>query len=207
MNRKLALGLLAIIGPGVTACATTPETRGPAVATGWQTLATTDDRQRLREWRTSFARALAGARAAGHGPAIAGEAALLQPDAAIGGAIPNGEYRCRIIKLGARQAGMLPFVSYPVFACRIASKGSFQAFVTRSGSQRQVGTIYPHDKLRGVFLGTLVLGDEARAMPYGADPERDLAGWVERIDERRWRLLLPAPRFESLFDVIELVPA
>jgi hypothetical protein len=61
--------------------------------------------------------------------------------------------------------------------------------------------------LRQVFLGSLVLGDETRAMQYGNDPERDLAGFVERIGDRRWRLLLPRPRFESLIDVVEIVPA
>jgi hypothetical protein len=147
------------------------------------------------------------ARAAGHAAAIAGEGLLLQPDAAVGGAIPNGEYRCRVIKLGARSPGLLPFVSYPSFACRIAQSGRLQAFTKLSGSQRQVGYIFPHDQLRQVFLGTLVLGDEQRAIPYGADSDRDLAGFVERIGPNRWRLILPSPRFESLIDIVELVPA
>ncbi|WP_152998778.1 DUF4893 domain-containing protein, partial [Sphingopyxis sp. H115] len=30
---------------------------------------------------------------------------------------------------------------------------------------------------------------------------------VERIGDNRWRLVLPAPAYESLLDVIELVPA
>ena len=38
-----------------------------------------------------------------------------------------------------------------------------------TGSQRQVGKLFPGDMLRQVFLGTLVLGDEARAMQYGHD--------------------------------------
>jgi hypothetical protein len=53
----------------------------------------------------------------------------------------------------------------------------------------------------------LVLGDEARAMEYGRDPDRDVAGWVARIDDNRWRLILPYPRYESTIDVVELVPA
>ncbi len=36
--------------------------------------------------------------------------------------------------------------------------------------------------------------------------DRDMAGVLERIGERRWRLVLPYPRFESLLDVVELVP-
>jgi hypothetical protein len=204
MRRLLPLALLAL-------CACTPNERptaGPvANAASWQTVATPDDRRRLRDWRSAFVNGLTQARAAGHTVAIAGEGPLLQPDAAVGGAVPNGDYRCRVIKLGARSPGLLPFVSYPAFNCRIAQSGRLKALTKRSGSQRQVGYIFPHDQLRQVFLGTLVLGDEQRAIPYGADSDRDLAGYAERIGPNRWRLLLPSPRFESLIDIVELVPA
>ena len=62
-------------------------------------------------------------------------------------------------------------------------------------------------QVRQVFLGTLVLGDEQRAMQYGRDPDRDVAGFVEKIGPNRWRLVMPYPAFESLTDVLELVPA
>lgn len=183
-------------------------TAGPvAIAASWQTVATIEDRRRIREWRGAFVSGLSQARAAGHGNAITQEGALLAPDAAVGGAIPNGDYRCRVIKLGARSPGLLPFVAYPSFNCRIAQSGRLQAFTKLSGSQRQVGYIFPHDQLRQIFLGTLVLGNEQRALPYGADSDRDLAGYVERIGPRRYRLILPFPRYESLIDVVELVPA
>ncbi|MDB5668625.1 MAG: hypothetical protein JWL74_1575, partial [Alphaproteobacteria bacterium] len=35
---------------------------------------------------------------------------------------------------------------------------------------------------------------------------RDMAGIVERIGDRRWRIVLPRPSFESIVDVLELVP-
>ncbi|HEV2043966.1 MAG TPA: DUF4893 domain-containing protein, partial [Sphingomicrobium sp.] len=70
---------------------------------------------------------------------------------------------------------------------------------------RPVGLIFAGDALRQVFLGTLVLGDETRAMQYGRDPDRDLAGFVERIGPARWRMVLPRPAFESTLDVIELI--
>jgi hypothetical protein len=44
-------------------------------------------------------------------------------------------------------------------------------------------------------------------MHYGADPERDVAGFIERIGPERWRLVMPWPHFESRLDVMELVPA
>jgi hypothetical protein len=201
--------LLLLAVASLAAC--TPNERptaGPvANAASWQTVATPEDRQRLRDWRQAFVKGLAQARAAGNAAAITSEGNLLQPDSAVGGNIPNGDYRCRVIKLGARSPGLMPFLSYPPFACRIAQSGRLQAFTKLSGSQRQVGFIFPHDQLRQVFLGTLVLGDEQRAIPYGADSDRDLAGFVERIGPGKYRLILPSPRFESLIDVIELVPA
>jgi hypothetical protein len=51
-----------------------------------------------------------------------------------------------------------------------------------------------------------MLGDEGRAMEYGVDPGRDVAGFVERIGPKRWRLIMPDPHFESKIDVMELVP-
>jgi hypothetical protein len=82
-----------------------------------------------------------------------------------------------------------------------------QAFTKLTGSQRQVGLIFPGDQLHQVFLGTVILSDEARAMQYGVDEDRDVAGFVERIGPNRWRLLMPKPHFESQIDVMELVPA
>lgn len=174
----------------------------------WRAVVTESDRARLRDWRTSFVDALRSARAGGHSADVANEGVLLEPDAALGGGpIPNGLYRCRVVKVGAKTAGMLPYVSYPAFNCRIQQEGQLQGFAKLTGSQRQVGSLFPGDALRQVFLGTLVLGDEARAFQYGRDTQRDIAGYVERIGPSRWRLIMPQPHFESQMDVMELVPA
>jgi Domain of unknown function (DUF4893) len=53
----------------------------------------------------------------------------------------------------------------------------------------------------------MVLGDETKPLSYGQDSNRDMAGYIERIGDKRWRLVLPYPRFESLLDVVEIVPA
>ena len=178
-----------------------------APAREWRAVATSSDRERLRDWRDAFVAGLKAARAAGHGAAIAREGALLEPDAALGGGpIPNGNYRCRVIKLGAKSPGLLDYVAYPAFACRIRQERDVQWFAKLTGSQRHVGVIFPGDAMRQVFLGTLVLGDEQRAMQYGRDEERDVAGFVERIGPNRWRMLMPRPHFESQIDVLELVP-
>ena len=180
----------------------------PRWTTAWKKVATSDDRQRLADWRASFVAAIAAARKAGHGAEIDREGALLDPDAALGPpAIPNGLYRCRIIKIGAKGEGNLPFVSYPDFYCRVRAERDLQRFNKFGGSQRYVGLIFPGDAIHQVFLGTLVLGDETRALQYGQDQLRDVAGYFDRIGPQRWRLLLPKPHFESEFDVIELVPS
>jgi len=174
----------------------------------WRAIATPDDRDRLRDWRDAFVEGLREARAAGHDVDVTREGKLLEPDAALGGgAIPNGSYRCRVIKLGSKSEGMLPFVAYPAFNCRIRAERDVQGFAKLTGSQRQVGLIFPGDALRQVFLGTLLLGDEARSMQYGRDRDRDVAGFVERIGADRWRMIMPRPHFESDIDVLELRPA
>jgi hypothetical protein len=186
----------------LAACAAT-QTITPAP--NWQAAATDNDRQRLRDWRTAFTKALEQARTT-NAADIDREGRLLDPDAAIGGVpIPNGNYRCRTVKVGAKTEGLLNYVAYPAFRCRIEA-GKAQRFTKLSGSQRPVGLIYPADALREVFLGTMVLGDETQAYQYGRDQDRDLAGWVERIDQRRWRMVLPYPHYESTLDVIELIP-
>ena len=186
----------------LSACATTP---APQMRS-WQPVATDQDRERLRDWRTAFTEALAQARAAGHAADVEREGKLLDPDAALGGPIPNGNYRCRVIKVGAKSEGLLDYIAYPAFRCRVSQDDALQHFDKLTGSQRHHGTVYPADQLRSVFLGTMVLGDETRAYQYGRDPERDLAGWVERIGERQWRILLPYPHYESTIDLVELIP-
>jgi hypothetical protein len=173
----------------------------------WRRVATEEDKGRLRDWRTTFTNALDAARKAGHGAEIDREGALLDPDAALGGTpLPNGMYRCRVIKLGAKAAGNLDFVAYPGFTCRVRPDHQLQRLGKLSGSQRYVGIIFPNDAVREVFLGPLVLGDERRALQYGQDDMRDIAGYVERIGPSRWRLIMPKPHFESQMDVMELVP-
>jgi hypothetical protein len=195
---------------GLSGCAQFTSAPGVIARPGpdWRSVVTPSDRERLRDWRSAFVDALRSARAGGHAAEIAREGVLLDPDAALGGAsIPNGDYRCRVIKIGAKTAGMLNYIAYPAFSCRITQVGAVQDFAKLTGSQRQVGSLFPGDALRQVFLGTIVLGDETRALQYGRDTERDIAGYVERIGLNRWRLIMPRPHFESQMDVMELVPS
>jgi Domain of unknown function (DUF4893) len=179
----------------------------PRWTTAYRQVISESDRVRLRDWRKTFEKALDSARKSGHEAEIAREGALLDPDTALAGpAIPNGTYRCRVIKLGSQAPGVPDFVSYPGFTCRVRAERNLQRLSKLSGEQRYVGLIFPLDAIRKVFLGTLVLGDERRALQYNQDEKRDVAGFVERIGQNRWRLVMPQPHFESRLDVMELVP-
>jgi len=174
----------------------------------WRSMVTEDDAVRLSQWRQAWTRALIQARNAGAGTSIAAEGLLLEPDSALAlQQPPAGVYRCRTIKIGAQSTGMLNYVTYPVFNCRISAENGALRFTKLGGSQRPIGTLLPQTDKRMVFLGTLQLGDETNTLAYGRDRERDMAGLLESIGDRRWRLVLPYPHFESLIDIIELVPA
>lgn len=194
----------------LTGCSLFNQSTGmiPRWTTAYGQVITEADRVRLRDWRVAFTQGLDAGRKSGHAAEIAREGALLDPDAALTEpAIPNGEYRCRIIKLGAQPQATLDYVSSGSFICQIVADRSLQRLSKLGGTQRYVGLIFPDDAVREVFLGTLVLGDESRALQYGQDGPRDVAGYLERIGPRRWRLLMPDPHFESRMDVMELVPA
>jgi hypothetical protein len=188
--------------------AETQAARAPLPAPDWRAIATADDRERLRNWRTAWVEGVRKARASGHAAALSREGALLDPDAAIDWTNPPpGSYRCRVIKVGAKSRGMLDYVAYPPFNCEIRQEGHLISFAKMTGSQRPLGHFLPYVGQRMVFLGTLQLGDEPRALEYGRDRERDMAGVVERFGEQRWRLVLPYPHFESTIDIVELIPA
>lgn len=176
-------------------------------AARWRDVATEQDRDRLRGWRRAWIEALREARRAGHGADVDREGALLHPDAALlRPAPPPGDYRCRTIKIGGQSDTLLDWVAYPPYRCRISARGGVLSLVKLTGSQRPVGRLYEAGVRRMVFLGALQLGDERRALRYGADSQRDMAGHLERVGAERWRLVIPRPTFESIVDVIELVP-
>jgi len=178
------------------------------VASDWKRVATRADAQRLHGWRTAFVTALGAAHAAGHGKQISREGMLLAPDAALENVgLTSGRYMCRVIKLGAKQSGSRDYAAYPPFECLVAEEGQIASFTKTTGSQRPVGLVFDGDTRRKIFLGTMMFADEQVPLDYGRDADRDMAGAIERIGPKRWRLILPYPRFESTLDIIELVPA
>ena len=205
MRRLLLLALVLAAG----GCNVIEQPSGliPRWTTAYRQVISEDDRVRLRDWRKSFESGLDAARKGGHAADIAREGALLDPDAALAGpAIPNGIYRCRVIKLGAQEGDGRVYFAAPTSTCRIRQERDLQRLGKLSGDQRYAGLIFHGDAIRNVFLGTLVLADEQRALQYGQDKKRDVAGYIERIGPDRWRLVMPQPHFESRLDVMELVP-
>lgn len=133
---------------------------------------------------------------------------LADPNAArVGRSQPgSGAYRCRTIKLGTRDGGTLAYVDYPFFACRVELTPGGDLILTKTtGSQRFQGRLYPDTDDRLVYVGSQAWGDERGFPAYGAKPERDQAGVVERIGENRWRVVIPWPKQESKLDLIEIV--
>jgi hypothetical protein len=206
--RPLAPSLLVLLA--LAGCTRSREVVAPPNAErpndNWRSLVTDDDRTRIRHWRDAWIEARASAQPA-YAAAIAREGPLLDPDAGLSAArLPAGDYRCRTIKLGAQSVGHEVFTAYEPRLCRVGAEGTRLHFTMVDGPQRPIGTFFPDTGRRMIFLGTLQLGDEALAYRYSRDRERDMVGLLERIGDRRWRLILPQPHFESLLDVIELVP-
>ena len=205
---SLRLAVLASLTLATAAFALEQEEVVPVRAgSDWRQVATENDRDRVRHWREAWRDALAQANRT-NAAAIAGGGALFEPDTALPGAQPPpGTYACRTVKLGRPAlGGTLDYVEYPPFRCRISDAGGRLHFTKLTGSQRPVGTFFPDNGRRMIFLGTLMLGDEAQALRYSRDQERDLIGIIERVGEQRWRLVFPRPHYESLLDVIELTP-
>lgn len=201
---SLAGVAIALSGCGVYREATEPL---PPTNDRWQAVATSIDRERLRHWRQAWTEALPRAQAA-DAAALAADPLLFDPDRALADPLPpSGAYRCRTFKLGGVGTAARDFAAYPAIDCRIAEQGALNSLDSLSGVQRPTGLIFNNTSARAVFLGTLVLGDETAPLRYGLDARRDMIGYIERIDERRWRLVFPRPQFESLLDVVEIVPA
>jgi hypothetical protein len=173
----------------------------------WRTVASEGDLQRIERTSAAWAEALDEARRAGFTRAIEGEGPLLDPEASLPRPAPSpGSYRCRMIKLGTQ--GKIPaFNAFKPFFCYVEVQDDQLNIVKQTGTQRPAGWLYEDDdKKRLVFLGTLALGTEEAPLPYGENPERDMAGVLERVGPFRYRLVIPWPRQESKLDIIELVP-
>lgn len=215
--RPSVLGLVA--AAVLSACATTPPPPPPPppldepgtgpVLRDWRTIVTAFDRDRYDRLDAAWSLALQQARRQRGSGDLASTGDLIDPDAQRPSVIPPaGAYRCRTVKLGSQGGDDgLGYVVYSWFACRIEQTPAGLKFSKLSGSQRPSGLLFPENDRRMILLGSMALADEPPANSYGQRPDRDLIAVLERIGERRWRLVLPWPQNESNLDLIELVPA
>lgn len=114
--------------------------------------------------------------------------------------LPDGDYRCRTIKMG----GISPLIVYGYFDCTVSEDAT--RIDKTSGSQRFSGDLTP--SAGGLFYrGALHYGDE-QPIAYGSDAERNQVGCLYQVagKPRRYLLELPSPQFESTHDVIEMIP-
>jgi hypothetical protein len=175
----------------------------------WKTGASADDQDRLARLDDAWTQALReanhefGAQLDSLGMLAVQDAALetppLQP--------PPGKYRCRTIKVGTIIDG-LKYVAYPWFTCTVELTPGGDLILTKTtGSQRTRGLIYPDsdNPERLIYVGAQAWGDTETTFPaYGAQPERDQVGVIERIGNGRWRMVVPWPRQESKLDILEI---
>jgi len=186
-----------------------PPTKHEPARAGWRAIVTPSDHDRYQRRAQAWTVALEQAsRLRGSGD-LRSLGELISPDAQRPSVTPPvGDYRCRTVKLGSQGDDEgLGYVVYGWFACRIEDTPNGLKFTKRTGSQRPSGLLFPEDDRHMVLLGSMALADDPPANSYGLNPDRDLIAVLERVGERRWRLVIPWPTAESNLDIIELVPA
>lgn len=186
-----------------------PDAPGGAVLSDWRGVITAADRDRYQRRDAAWTLALQQAKRQPGSGDLNSLGDLIDPGAARPSVTPPvGNYRCRTVKLGSQGGeGGLGYVVYGWFACRIEQTPAGLKFSKLTGSQRPSGLLFPENDRQMVFLGSMALASEPAARSYGLRPERDMVAVVERIGDRRWRLVIPWPANESNLDLIELVPA
>ena len=218
MVRAFDIRLLWIAPPLLLlgACAMSERDRPPvAVAAeepdeGWRTVAEAEDIARIEAVDLAWKEALDLARAAGFASQLVKEGPLLEPHAALPRrAPPPGSYLCRVIRIGANEAGGAAYRAFKPFFCNVGVNQEQLSITKQTGSERPAGYLWDEEdnSSRLVFLGSMALGNEDAPLAYGEDPARDMAGVFERVAPFRYRLVIPRPRGMSKLDVIELVPA
>lgn len=213
MIRFASLTVLDLTGALLAACASAPPPPAPPSGNApalrdWRGIITAFDRDRYARREAAWDLALQQARRQRGSGDLRALGDLIDPDAQRPGvAPPVGDYRCRTVKLGSQDGeDGLGYVVYGWFACRIERTPNGLKFSKLTGSQRPAGLLFPEDDRQMVMLGSMALAAEPAANSYGQRPDRDLVAVLERIGERRWRLVIPWPQNESNLDLIELVP-
>jgi hypothetical protein len=176
-------------------------------AEAWRGAAAEEDAAALDALPGMWMEALAEARRGGFARRVADEGALLAPAAGLPRAAPPpGAYLCRVVRLGARMAGVRPWSESGQGFCFVGAEHDQLSLTVEAGTRRIGGYLWEEkDNRRLVFLGAA----SPRGTPlagYGDDRMRDAAGLFERIGPFRYRLTLPW-RGDNRLAIVELSPA
>jgi hypothetical protein len=180
-------------------------------APAWMRTASPGDQARLGQLGAAWTQALAEARKAGFRRAVAAEGKLLQPNAGLPRPAPApGSYMCRSVQLGSTIARGRAYAAAarPDF-CYVGVDDEGRLWLAKqTGPLRRQGYLWDDwNSNRMVFLGSNAAGERDAPPNYGAVPERDHIGIVERIGPLRFRLVTPSPAGRHKLEVLELTPA
>jgi hypothetical protein len=132
------------------------------------------------------------------GPLLDADAALEHPE------LPPGSYWCRVVRIG-KIAGHDRIRSFPPRFCYVRDEDKGLSFTKQTGSDLPAGYLYADGDDRYIFLGARQEAPGDVSLGYGVDPDRDVAGVVERVGAFRWRLVAPRDGGKGI-DVYELTP-
>jgi hypothetical protein len=174
----------------------------------WRSVASPEDADRIVRLAAAWEQALGQARRAGFTRAIAREGPLLEPGTTLPLPAPTpGPYLCRLIRFGPPVPRGAVLTAYRPFFCYVGVDGETLSIIKQTGTQRPSGYLWVDAApSRLVFLGSMAAGAQERLIPYGADRRRDMIGVFERVEDFRFRLVVPWPRSGAVLDVYELVP-
>lgn len=180
-----------------------------AAAADWQDIVTDEDKSRLARLEDAIKEGDRTAAASNPAPKdrAALRAVLDPPDLPLDEAALVGDWKCRTIKVGEI------LVVYSRFRCRISRTDRGLFLEKRSGSQRFSGYLYPDTGHRAhlILLGGATVNDEPQ-VSYSTQagdgdsgsPDSDLIGVLSRSGSNSLRIVFPWPRYESIYDVMEL---
>lgn len=131
---------------------------------------------------------------------------LLVPGGGLARAAPApGPYRCRVVRLGAGQAGAAAYAAGREGFCFVGVEGDRLSLTSEVRGARIGGNIWETERSdRLVFLGASIPAGAQVAPAYGDVPAGDVAGVVERLGEFRYRLVVRIPGSAQKLAVFDL---
>jgi hypothetical protein len=173
----------------------------------WRATATAAGQAAIDALDARWAEALAEAKRRGAARTLSSEGALLDPKAALPRAAPGpGPYKCRLLRIGVAGGRTRGIAAPRSGFCYIGVEDDQLSFSSEIGGNRIGGYLYETaGSGQFIFLGASAPA-RGPAPGYGEDAAKDVAGRFERVDEFRYRLVLPAPSATEL-QVFELIPA